>query len=89
VTILVWLAIGAAVGLAAAFVHRLTGIWHRLLNLLAGLAGAIGGGIAEGRGSVDAEPFETNALIVAACGAVILVGILNLFLRRAEGDSHS
>lgn len=87
-TILVWLAIGVAIGLAAAFIHRLTGIWHRLLNLLAGVAGSIGGGIAEGRGAIDAEPLETNAVIVAACGAVILVGILNLFLRRAEGDSH-
>ena len=85
-TILVWLAIGAIIGLAAAFIHRLTGAWARILNLAAGIAGAIGGGFAEGRGSVDAEPLEVNALIVAACGAVILVGILNLFLRR--GDSH-
>ena len=85
-TILVWLAIGAAVGLAAAFVHRLSGAFHLGLNLAAGIAGAIGGGFAEGRGSIDAEPLETNAMIVALCGAVILVGILNLFLRR--GDSH-
>ena len=85
-TILVWLAIGAAIGLAAAFVHRPTGAWALVLNLAAGIGGAIGGGFAEGRGSVDAEPLEVNALIVAACGALILVGILNLFLRR--GDSH-
>ena len=85
-TILVWLAIGAVVGLAAAFIHRLKGAFHLGLNLAAGLAGALGGGFAEGRGSIDARPFETNALIVAACGAVILVGILNLFLRR--GDYH-
>jgi uncharacterized membrane protein YeaQ/YmgE (transglycosylase-associated protein family) len=82
VTILVWLAIGAFIGLAAAFVHRLSGAVHLALNLAAGIAGAIGGGFAEGRGTVDARPLETNAMIVAACGAVILVGILNLFLRR-------
>ena len=81
-TILVWLAIGIAIGLAAAFVHRLKSFWALTLNLAAGIAGAIGGGVAEGRGSIDAEPLEANALIVAACGAVILVGILNLFLRR-------
>ena len=81
-TILVWLAIGAAVGLAAAFVHRLKSFWALLLNLLAGIAGAIGGGIAEGRGTIGDDPIETNALIVAVAGAVILVGILNLFLRR-------
>ena len=81
-TIFVWLAIGVAIGLAAAFVHRPVGRWALILNVVAGVAGAIGGGIAEGRGSVDAEPLEKTALIVAACGAVILVGILNLFLRR-------
>lgn len=81
-TLIIWIAIGAAIGLAAAFVHRLKALWPLLFNLIAGIAGAIGGGIAEGRGAIDAEPFETNALIVAACGAVILVGILNLFLRR-------
>jgi uncharacterized membrane protein YeaQ/YmgE (transglycosylase-associated protein family) len=53
-----------------------------LFNLAAGIAGAVGGGFAEGRGTVRADPFQTNTLIVVACGAVILVGILNLFLRR-------
>ena len=81
-SILVWLAIGIAVGLAAAFVHRLTGFWPLALNIVAGIAGAIGGGIAEGRGSIGHDPLKTNTLIVALCGAVILVGILNLFLRR-------
>ena len=81
-TILVWLAIGAVIGLAAAFIHRLTDAWALIFNLAAGIAGAVGGGIAEGRGSIEAEPLEVNALIVAACGALILVGILNLFLRR-------
>jgi len=88
VTILVWLAIGVVVGLAAAFIHRLSGAFHLGLNLAAGIAGAVGGGYAEGRGSIGSEPFDTNAMIVAACGAVILVGILNLFLRRSDGDSY-
>ena len=81
-TILVWIAIGIAIGIAAAFIHRLSGAWPLLLNVLAGVAGAVAGGLAEGHGSVGADPVETNALIVAAGGAVILVGILNLFLHR-------
>ena len=81
-TILVWLAIGAAIGLGAAFVHRLTSVWPLALNVLAGMAGAVAGGFAEGRGSIADDPVKTNALIVAAAGALILVGILNLFLRR-------
>lgn len=81
-TILIWVAIGALVGAAAAFVHRFARFWPLLFNLVAGIAGAIGGGVAEGRGTITDDPFRTNALIVAAAGAVILVGIVNLFLRR-------
>lgn len=82
VTILVWIAIGVAIGLAAAFIHRLSGAWPLILNVTAGLAGAMAGGLAEGHGAVAAHPLNTNSLIVAAGGAVILVGILNLFLHR-------
>ena len=81
-TVFIWIAIGAAIGAAAAFVHRLQRLWPLVFNLLAGIAGAIGGGFAEGRGTIRIDPFRTNTLIVAVCGAVILVGILNLFLRR-------
>ncbi|HEX9933392.1 MAG TPA: hypothetical protein VGB08_11170 [Allosphingosinicella sp.] len=86
-TILVWIAIGLAIGLAAAFVHRLSGAWPLLLNVAAGVAGAVAGGLAEGHGAVGGDPLKVNALIVATGGAVILVGILNLFLHRPVGDS--
>lgn len=80
-TVVVWLVVGAAIGLAAILVHRIAGTGGRLANLAAGMLGAVGGGYAEGRGSVAADPLDTNALIVAAAGAVILVGIVNLFRR--------
>ena len=79
--ILVWLVVGAAVGVAACLVLRIeSGAW-RLLNLGAGMAGAVGGGIAEGHGAIADDPLKTSALIVAAAGAVILTGIVNLFRR--------
>ena len=85
-TLIVWLAIGAAIGLAAILVLRIAGRGGRLGNVVAGLLGALAGGYAEGRGSVAADPLDTNALIVAAAGAVILVGIVNLF-RRSGGPA--
>jgi uncharacterized membrane protein YeaQ/YmgE (transglycosylase-associated protein family) len=83
VTIVVWLAIGAAIGFGAALILRVEGAAARLVNVAAGVVGAIGGGLAEGRGAVGADPWETNALIVAAAGAIILIGIANLFRRSA------
>ncbi|HEX8527491.1 GlsB/YeaQ/YmgE family stress response membrane protein [Allosphingosinicella sp.] len=78
-TIIVWLVIGAAVGLAAGAVMR--GRW--LVNILGGMAGAFAGGVAEGRGSIGQNPADVTALIVAAASALILIGILNLFSRGA------
>ncbi len=81
-TILVWILIGAAIGVAGMVVQRIDGAYHRLLNILAGVAGAIAGGLAAGKGEVIDDPWRTTALIVAAAGAVILVGIVNLFRHR-------
>lgn len=84
-TMLVWLAIGASIGLAAAAVLRIDTNAARLLNIAAGIAGALAGGLAEGRGSIRADPWDITSLIVAAACAVILVGIVNLFRRSAVG----
>jgi uncharacterized membrane protein YeaQ/YmgE (transglycosylase-associated protein family) len=81
VTILVWLILGAAIGLVGAHVQHAQGT-ARLLNIGAGIVGALAGGLAEGRGAIGDDPWKTAALIVAAAGAVILVGIVNLFRRR-------
>jgi uncharacterized membrane protein YeaQ/YmgE (transglycosylase-associated protein family) len=85
VTILVWILIGALVGGAAILVQGVQGAYHRLLNLIAGVAGAIGGGLAAGKGSVLDDPLRMKAMVVAAAGAIILVGIVNLFRRRPAG----
>jgi uncharacterized membrane protein YeaQ/YmgE (transglycosylase-associated protein family) len=81
VTILIWLILGAAIGLVGAHVQHAQGA-ARLLNIGAGIIGALAGGLAEGRGAIGGDPWKITALIVAAAGAVILIGIINLFRRR-------
>ena len=81
-TVFVWILLGAAIGIASAILLRVEGRWARLLNVAAGIAGAVGGGIAEGRGRIGADPWDLNGLIVAAAGAIILIGIANLFRHR-------
>jgi uncharacterized membrane protein YeaQ/YmgE (transglycosylase-associated protein family) len=82
VTIIVWLVIGAALGIGAAVTLRVEGGGAWLVNLTAGMVGAVGGGLAESRGSIGHDPWQANALIVTVAGALILVGIANLFRRR-------
>jgi uncharacterized membrane protein YeaQ/YmgE (transglycosylase-associated protein family) len=82
VTILVWLAIGAAIGAAAILILRVETTSGKALIIGAGIVGALAGGIAAGRGAVGDDPWRTTALIVAAAGAILLVGIVNLFRHR-------
>ena len=82
-TIIVWLVVGALTGVAASIVHRDTGFVRRAINIGAGMAGALAGGVAEGRGAVPDTPWEATGLIVAVASAVILIGIVHLFSRRA------
>jgi uncharacterized membrane protein YeaQ/YmgE (transglycosylase-associated protein family) len=82
VTVFVWILLGACIGTGAALILRVEGRWARLLNVGAGIIGSVGGGFAEGRGGIRADPWDLNGLIVAAAGATILIGIANLFRHR-------
>jgi uncharacterized membrane protein YeaQ/YmgE (transglycosylase-associated protein family) len=82
VAVLIWLVIGGAIGIAAIIAQRVETSLGRMLNLAAGIVGAVAGGIAAGRGEIGPDPWRTTALIVAVAGAVILVGIVNLFRHR-------
>ncbi|MDP8995365.1 MAG: GlsB/YeaQ/YmgE family stress response membrane protein, partial [Pseudomonadota bacterium] len=66
------------------FVLRPQPRWRILLNLAVGVAGAVAGGIAEGHGAAPPSPWDVNSLIVVASGALILIGIVNLFRRTPE-----
>ena len=81
-TILVWLAIGAAIGSAATLILRVETASGKMLIVGAGIVGALAGGIAAGRGAIEGDPFRTTALIVAAAGAILLVGLVNIFRHR-------
>lgn len=81
-TVLVWIVIGALVGAVAMLLQEVETTIGRALNIGGGIVGAIAGGLAAGRGAIGDDPWRTTALVVAAAGAVILVGIVNLFRHR-------
>lgn len=82
-TIFIWLALGAAIGAGASWVLSLETTFRRILNVLVGIAGSIGGGILENHGHISRTPWEVTGLIVAASGAIVFLGIVNLFRRSA------
>lgn len=84
-TIVIWLLIGAAIGFAATLVLAVWARMRLIINLAAGMAGALAGGIAEAHGRIPPSPWDMNGLIVASASAVILLGIVNLFQRSPAG----
>ena len=82
-TIFIWLALGAAIGAGASWVLSLDTRFRWAVNLVVGMAGAVGGGVLENHGRIAATPWEVTGLIVAASGAIVFLGIVNLFRRSA------
>ena len=79
--IIIWLVIGAVIGFVAGIVVHAAPP-RRLVYVVLGIAGAIGGGaIVPG----ERDPLDSTALIVAGFAAVILLGIVNLFRRSPAG----
>lgn len=75
--VLLWLAIGAAIGWLASRVGRGPGTF---VNVAAGLGGAAIGGWLIGRAGV--RPLDAAPAVRAVAGAVVLLGVLHLGRRR-------
>jgi uncharacterized membrane protein YeaQ/YmgE (transglycosylase-associated protein family) len=86
VNFIVWLLLGALVGWLASLVMRTDAQQGTLLNIVVGIVGAFIGGFlvnAFGIGgtTINSGDFSISALIVSFFGAVVLLGIINLFRR--------
>lgn len=81
--IIIWLVIGGLLGwLASVVMHRPEGT---IMNIIVGIVGAFLGGFflapLFGTGTINQSDFSIPSLVVSFLGAVILLGIVNLFRR--------
>ena len=78
---ILWLVIGGVVGWLASLIMRTDGQQGILLNIVVGIVGAFIGGLIFSRGDINEAPLSVTAFLVSLVGAVILLGVVNLFRR--------
>lgn len=83
---ILWLLFGALIGWLASLVMHTDADQGALLNIIVGIVGAFLGGLIfnmlGGAGSnINNNDFSLSALLVSFVGAIILLGIVNLFRR--------
>ena len=86
INFILWLLFGALVGWLASLVMRTDAQQGALLNIVVGIVGAFLGGLlfsmlGIGGGNINSGDFSLSALLVSFIGAVVLLGIVNLFRR--------
>jgi uncharacterized membrane protein YeaQ/YmgE (transglycosylase-associated protein family) len=79
--IIIWLVVGGIVGWLASMVMRTDAQQGVLLNIVVGIVGAFIGGLIFSRGNINDAPLNVTAFIVSLVGAIILLGVVNLFRR--------
>lgn len=87
VNLIVWLVLGGVIGWLASIVMRTDAQQGIALNVVVGIVGAALGGLLIspmlGVGTINDNNFSLAALLVSFLGAVVLLGIVNLFRRGA------
>ena len=84
--LIIWLVIGGVIGWLASIVMNRNAQQGIFLNVIVGIIGAFIGGflIAPllGTGTINQNDFSLTSLLASFLGAVVLLGIVNLFTRR-------
>lgn len=84
---IVWIIVGAILGWIASMIMRTDAQQGTLLNIIVGIVGAVLAGWLLspllGTGTINQGDFSITSLVVSLIGAVILLGIVNLFRRGA------
>jgi uncharacterized membrane protein YeaQ/YmgE (transglycosylase-associated protein family) len=85
INLIVWLVVGGVIGWLASLIMKTDGQQGVILNIVMGIAGAALGGLVisplVGMGTINNDAFNIGALVVSLVGAVILLGIVNMFRR--------
>lgn len=83
--LIIWLVVGGIVGWLASLIMKTNAQQGIILNVVVGIVGAmIGGWVISplvGAGTVNQGDFSLGGLFVSLVGAVILLGVVNLFRR--------
>ena len=87
--LIIWLIIGGIVGWLASLLMRTDGQLGIVLNVVVGVVGAFLAGWfispLVGVGTINQNNFSLASVLVSLVGAVILLGIVNLFRRGRTG----
>jgi uncharacterized membrane protein YeaQ/YmgE (transglycosylase-associated protein family) len=86
INFILWLLFGALVGWLASIVMKTDAQQGALMNIVVGIIGAMLGGfvfnlLGIGGANINNGDFSLGALLVSFVGAVILLGIVNMFRR--------
>ena len=86
INFILWLLFGALVGWLASIVMRTDAQQGALLNIIVGIVGAFLGGflfslLGIGGANINSGDFSLSSLLVSFVGAVVLLGIVNMFRR--------
>ncbi len=85
INFVVWIIVGGLVGWVASIIMGTNRQQGALLNILVGIAGAFLAGLLIspllGIGTINQGNFSLGALLVSLLGAIILLGVVNLFRR--------
>ena len=84
---LVWIIVGGILGWVASMIMKTDGQQGTLLNIIVGIVGAVVAGWLisplVGVGTINQGNFSLTALVVSLLGAIVLLGVVNLFRRGA------
>lgn len=82
INIILWIIFGALVGWIASMIMGTNEEQGGLANIVVGIIGAfIGGFIARSVGTEGVTGFNLPSFLIALLGAIILLGVVNLFAR--------
>jgi len=83
---IIWIIVGGVLGWLASMVMRTDGQQGLILNIVVGIVGAFLAGLLLtplfGIPTINQNSFSLPSLLVSFMGAIILLGIVNLFNRR-------
>ncbi len=79
--IILWLIVGGIVGWLASIVMRTDAQQGILMNIIVGIAGAFLASLLFNRGSIN-DGLTVGTFFISLLGAIVLLGVVNLFTRR-------